>query len=122
LIVVSTEKPPEQAVGFDVLRTQPDMLSASSKTEPTTPVVDTVVYPAVPTLPCGVLHPVGTVSEIPPLFIDSAAVKIKVSMFAVELTRVVSGDVETVAVPEPSAAYAKLGTVTSEARTSTRAR
>jgi hypothetical protein len=49
---------------------------------------------------------------MPPEFIDSDAVNVNVSVFAIELpagafTTIVLGDVETDAVPEPSDAYAE---------------
>jgi len=66
-----------------------------------------VVYPATPDVPWGILQPVGIVKEIPPELMDSLAVYTNVSVLPVEFTRIVDGDVETLAEPDPSIANTK---------------
>ncbi len=97
-MAVSAAKPLVQAVPAD----QPLVLSALSLTVAIRPVVVNVVYPATPLVPCGEDHPAGTVIVIPPEFIDSAAVKVKLKVLPVELRSAEFG--LTVLVPEPSAA------------------
>lgn len=62
-----------------------------------------VVYPAMPDVPCGVLQPPeGTTRSMPPLFMLSAAVNVKVRVLPVLFAETEVGETEFV--PDPSAA------------------
>ncbi|MDP2648095.1 MAG: hypothetical protein Q8P35_02545 [Candidatus Yanofskybacteria bacterium] len=96
---MSRVKPFAQAVPAD----QPLTLSALSKTVAIVPPeLVTVVYPAVPFIPCGSLQPEGTVRATSPLFIVSVAVNVKIRVFPALPAETEIG--ETMFVPDPSAA------------------